>query len=280
MARKDVRLGWKPDMPDQRDLMYLEFFKPVKDLPTKVDLTDKFTVTVYDQGQLGSCTANAIAGAIQYLDRVTEHSDPIVPSRLFIYYNERDMEGSVDYDSGAYIRDGIKSVAKLGTCTEDHWPYDISKFTLRPPDSAYALAAKDRVAKYYRVGHTLQAMLNCIATGFPFVFGISVYDSFMNASNGDVPMPKKTESLLGGHAMLVVGYDETSKRFKIRNSWGPGWGDQGYGTLPFAYLENYHLGADYWTIRGDLAVPTEEAPKAEKVATKVEAPKEKVPATA
>lgn len=275
MPRTDVRLGWKPDLPDARDLMLMDYMKPVAQLPSKVDLREQYSIPVYDQGQLGSCTANAIAAAVQYLDAIVEHISPIVPSRLFIYYNEREMEGSVDYDAGAYIRDGIKSVAKLGTCVETDWPYDISKFTLKPPVSAYASAALDRVARYYRVGHSLQSMLNCLASGFPFVFGISVYDSFMNATNGDVPMPKKTEALLGGHAMLIVGYDQPAKHFIFRNSWGAGWGTQGYGTIPFAYLENRHLGDDYWTIRADVAKPVVAEAKVE--AAKV---KEKVPVPA
>ena len=133
---------------------------------------------VYDQGQLGSCTGNAIAGAIQF-DREKQSLKPdFVPSRLFIYYNERVIEGTVSQDSGAQIRDGIKSVAQQGVPAESDWPYDITKFAQKPPSKAYSDAALDKAVSYKRVVQTLAQLKSCLASGYPFVFGFTVYESF------------------------------------------------------------------------------------------------------
>ena len=149
------------------------------------------------------------------------------PSRLFIYYNERVIENSVDEDAGAMIRDGIKSVAKEGAPHETLWPYDISKFRNKPTPAAYKDASKHRAILYQRLDQTLQQLKGCLASGYPFVFGFSVYESFESdavAKTGKMPMPKPKEKQLGGHAVLAVGHDTASKRFLVRNSWGPDWG--------------------------------------------------------
>ena len=138
--RSIQRYGWVPDLPDARDFQFSAPDEVVASLPPKVDLRSKCP-PVYDQGQLGSCTANAIAGAYEF-DQRQERQPDFMPSRLFIYFNERTMEGTVDIDAGAMIRDGIKSVAKLGVCTETTWPYDISTFTQKPPTDAYKEAEK------------------------------------------------------------------------------------------------------------------------------------------
>src|SRR5271166_183671 len=172
--RKQARYGWHPDLPDARDHFFSAPLR--KALPPAVDLRPNCP-PVYDQGQLGSCTANAIAGAVEF-DRKKQGLSDFVPSRLFIYYNERVMEGTVSEDSGAQIRDGIKSVAKIGAPTEADWPYDIKKFAERPPATAYTDAKLDRAVQYQRVVHTLQQMQGCLASGFGFVFGFTVYESF------------------------------------------------------------------------------------------------------
>jgi len=244
-TRQHVKLGYNRDLPDQRDRPYPSHTKVT--YPQVVDLSGGIPAP-YDQGELGSCTGNAIAGALQYVQGL--QGEPLVmPSRLFIYYNERSMEGSVGSDSGAQIRDGIKSVAKIGYCSEDTWPYDTSQFTTQPPEQAYIEAEKHQVLSYYRVTNREPSILHCLASNFPIVFGISVYESFMNAPNGDAPMPQPNEKLLGGHALLCVGYDLGTRRFKFRNSWGTSWGNGGYGTIPMEYLESPLLGGDYWTLR-------------------------------
>ncbi len=241
-----LRLGWAPDLKDHRDRHY-PTHRAVK-TPASVDLRDQLP-ECYDQGDLGSCTANAIGGALQFVQR-RQALDLVMPSRLFIYYNEREMEGSVDSDAGARIRDGIKSVVNQGYCPESDWPYDVTKFAVRPSQRCYEEALLDQVTVYYRVSVRLSSMLHCLASGFPFIFGIAVYESFFEASSGDVPMPEAGERAEGGHAMLCVGYDQARRRFLFRNSWGNGWGDgTGHGTIPFEYLDSTDYGGDYWTIR-------------------------------
>ena len=243
--------GWVPDLPDHRDQVYAAPAVFLTALPTSVDLRPECP-PVYDQGQLGSCTGNSIAGAIQF-EQIKQKMKDFVPSRLFIYYNERVMENTVDSDSGAQIRDGIKSVAKLGAPPENpDWPYDIARFRDKPPAIAYQHAAKNKVVLYQRVNRALGQMKGCLASGYPFVFGFTVYDSFESAEvarTGHLSMPQPGETVAGGHAVLAVGYDDQSQRFIVRNSWGVNWGMQGYFTMPYAYLMDANLADDYWTIR-------------------------------
>jgi C1A family cysteine protease len=162
------------------------------------------------------------------------------------------MEGTVGTDAGAQIRDGIKSVAQLGVPPETDWPYDIEKFAQKPPQPAYTDALHDRAVSYSRLVQTLSQMKGCLASGFPFVFGFTVYESFESqevAASGVVPMPKPAEQVLGGHAVMAVGYDDPSGVFIVRNSWGPAWGQAGYFTMPYAYLTNPDLASDFWTAR-------------------------------
>jgi C1A family cysteine protease len=246
------RYGWVRDIPDQRDFRYQPPPRVARALPPRIDLRTGFS-DCYNQGRLGSCTANAIAGALQFLEHKEGSAEPVMPSRLFIYFNERTLEGTVASDSGAQIRDGIKSVARRGFCSEQRWPYDISRFAVKPPAACYRLALKERVSQYLRLDHdTPVPLLTCLASGYPFVFGFSVYESFelaRVAATGVVQMPKSGERVLGGHAVVACGYDLKTSRFTVRNSWGSQWGMDGYFTMPFAYLTSPYLSADFWTIR-------------------------------
>jgi len=246
--------GWLPDIPDVRDKIYDEPLTTPRTLPDNVDLRPGCP-QVYDQGTLGSCTANAIAAAMQF-DLKRQKMENFVPSRLFIYYNERVIEGTVNEDAGAMIRDGIKSVAKLGDCPETIWPYDITKFADKPPDAAYIQATKYRAVSYTRLRPTEHSTKYCLANGFPFVFGFAVYESFESPEvekTGVVPMPDpSSEYMLGGHAVMAVGYDQSSKRFICRNSWGTDWGDAGYFTMPYEYMLNSDLCDDFWKISAIL----------------------------
>lgn len=251
MPRQVKRYGWIPDLPDQRDYLYAASIEVLAALPTSVDLRSACP-PVYNQGELGSCTANAIAAAIEF-DRMKQHLSPLfTPSRLFIYYNERAMEGQINIDSGAQIRDGIKSVGAQGVCPEVEWPYDISKFENQPSANCYQDALQHRAIVYQRLASELNQVKGCLASGSPFVFGMTVYDSFESqqaAQSGHVSMPAPTEKVLGGHAVLAVGYDDSQQWFIVRNSWGDGWGMQGYFTLPYAYMTGRGFTSDFWTVR-------------------------------
>jgi C1A family cysteine protease len=252
-ARKTVTkkpgYGWVPDVPDQRDLMYGAVRPVPPTLPPHVDLRPTCP-PVEDQGNLGSCTANALAGALEFLER-KDNVSFIDVSRLFIYYDERVIENTVKSDSGAMLRDGIKTLAKQGVCSEKKWPYVVSKFAAKPTAACYKEALQHQITSYNRIV-TVDEMRTCLAEGFPFVFGFTVYESFESqqvAQTGIVQLPQTGERTLGGHAVLGVGYDDATKRFIVRNSWGTGWGQQGYFTMPYDYLSNRNLSDDFWTVR-------------------------------
>lgn len=246
-----ARYGWRPDLPDQRDLRF-RVTAPVR-LPAKVSLRPKMPPP-YDQGQLGSCTANAIAGAYEFVADRDVRPSP-TPSRLFIYYFERYLEGSVNEDSGAMIRDGMKVINNWGAPPEEHWPYDINRFTLEPDQAAVIEAANHQATSYMRVKQTDRDVRTALVQGFPVVFGFTVYESFESqevARTGIVPMPATSEQVLGGHAVLAVGYRterDKSITFEVRNSWGTGWGDAGYFWMPGKFLLNTDLAGDFWTIK-------------------------------
>jgi C1A family cysteine protease len=262
--------GWKPDLPDHRDHLFAAPAATLAALPPRVDLRSQCP-RIYDQGRVGSCTANAIAGAFEF-DRIKQGLPDLMPSRLFIYYNEREMEHSVASDAGAFLRDGIKSISKRGVCPEPDWPYDGNPFpdiagdpfppnqrlTVKPPQSCYETAKKYTAISYQSIVRSLSQMKGCLASGFPFVFGFSVYQSFISDevwNTGVVPMPSPNEpganedGSPAGHAMLVVGYDDSEQRFIIRNSWGEEWGMQGYGTMPYAYFLEQNLSDDFWAVQ-------------------------------
>jgi C1A family cysteine protease len=220
-------------------------------LPPLVDLRPQFP-PVYDQGELGSCTANALAGAFQF-EQIKQKEKNFIPSRLFIYYNERVLENSVNQDAGAMIRDGIKTLVTNGVCPETTWKYAILKFAKKPTATAYKVALSNQVRQYLKVTEqSLYDFKHSLFDGYPVVFGFTVYESMMTdavASSGIVPMPKAGEKILGGHAVLAVGYDDSKQAFIVRNSWGSSWGLNGYFYLPYAFITTAGLANDFWTIR-------------------------------
>lgn len=251
LASRRPIYGWIPDLPDHRDKLYEELAPIVapKELPSQVDLRPHCT-PIQNQGELGSCTANALAGNVDYLKK-QKLKKVLDFSRLFIYYNERVIEHTVNADSGAMLRDGIKTLAKAGVCPESEWPYDIAKFTQKPSSKAYADALHYQIISYYRL-RTMDQMKHTLASGYPFVFGFAVFESFESpqvAADGIVPLPQKDERLLGGHAVMAVGYDDREKQFIVRNSWGISWGQKGYCMMPYDYLIKRNLASDFWTIR-------------------------------
>jgi C1A family cysteine protease len=222
-------------------------------LPGIIDLRPKMP-PVYDQGNLGSCTAQAFCGLIGYVQ------PSFNGSRLFLYYCERELQKTISIDSGATLFDGIKSLQKNGVCLERLWPYIISKFAVKPPDNCFKDALNHQALKVRNINSSsLTAMKNCLVCGLsqnppiglPFTIGFQVYESFESiqvSRNGIVPMPKPGEQVLGGHAVCVVGYDDSKGYFIVRNSWGSRWGIKGYFYIPYAYLTNPKLATDAWTI--------------------------------
>lgn len=243
--------GWRPDLPDMRDRAYTAPLGVLKGLPQKVDLRPHGPPVV-NQGRINSCTGNAIAAA-HYFDQIKQKvAKPFQPSRLFIYYNERLAEGSAKFDAGAYIRDGFKAIGKEGVCPETTWPYDPAKVLKRPVAAAYKQALAHQAISYMRVQQTLGQLKGCLADGYPFVFGFTVYSSFESdevAKTGVVPLPTHGDKSIGGHAVMAMGYDDARQRFIVQNSWGRDWGVKGFFYMPYSYLTDADLAADFWTMR-------------------------------
>ena len=207
--------------------------------------------TVYDQGNLGSCTANAIGFAYHFDELKQNSQSPFIPSRLFIYYNERNMEGHTSEDSGAEIHDGVQTINTIGVCQEEMWPYDINKFTEKPSDNCYEIAKNHQSVSYNALDQNIDQFKAAIISGFPVVFGFSVYESFESADvtkTGKMPMPKEGEKILGGHAVALVGFDDINNVFIVRNSWGENWGDKGYFYMPYEFIKNSDYASDFWVI--------------------------------
>jgi len=239
--------GWIPDIEDITDLLFTP--DPTVEIPITVDLSPQCSL-VENQGSLGSCCANALVSALEYLENI-EKMEFTDLSRLFVYYNARVIENTVDKDSGIYIRDGINALQSYGVCQEKNWPYIISQFKSKPSLDSYSEATEHLITSAERL-LSLDDMLQCLSQGYPFTFGFNAYKSFEStevAQTGILNMPKSGEAKKGGHAVLAVGFDNDSKRFKIRNSYGSGWGQNGYFTIPFEYLEDPSLSGDYWVIK-------------------------------
>lgn len=228
-------------------------------VPNSIDMK-KLMPPICDQLQLGSCSANSSTSYDVFL-----HSNKTDLSRLFEYYMVREIEGTVAEDNGATNRDNVKSIKKSGICEESLMPYDISKFTI-PPTQEAIINAKGYTISSYVALNNLSNIKQALAMLKPVIIGMDVFESFEGneiAQTGKMSMPSITEQNLGGHSVLVVGYVDaakvslitlicnfifhkfTSKGYLIvRNSWGTGWGDQGYFYMPYEYLTKYTF--DYW----------------------------------
>jgi hypothetical protein len=244
--------------------------KALGPIPSKVDLRNEMP-PVYDQGDLGSCTANAVAALVQY------KLPTYMGSRLFAYYNSRVIEYSVTTDAGATVYDAVKSVATYGLCKETSWPYISNKFNVKAPETCYTEALKCKAITYDQILQTSESLKSCLAANYPIAVGIVVYSSFESIpSNGIVPMPNTTrEECLGGHCVVCCGYDDDRQMWIIRNSWGTDWGDQGYCYLPYQYLLDPSLSWDFHRISQvtdpstipDPVIPIYIAPKIQVSAT-------------
>lgn len=259
--RQIKRFGWKPDHPDQRDYKFAPR-RGIGSLPPSASVRSMMP-PVYNQGDLGSCTANAWAGVVEYTQKWSNQTE-FTPSRLFIYYYERLLDGTVSVDSGAQLRDGAKVVSSYGAPPESLWPYsdkDPGSYQTQPTPEVLAAAKLDLITSYERIPDgDLMSMKAAIACGKPFVGGITVYDSFpMDAHNADtavVPAPQGSSQVIGGHAIAFVGYDDNTHLICFRNSWGEGWGDGGYGYLNYSYMQNSDLASDFWLINTVTETPS------------------------
>ena len=226
-----------------KNLKKFNFIK--KNIPSFIDLRNDVN-TVYDQEDLSSCTANALCSMIRY------NNPNLKGSRLFLYYNERVLDNNIFQDVGAKLSDGIQSLLKHGLCHESEWEYDITKYALKPPDECYLSALENKAKLVQNINNDTLSMKLSLINGNPFVVGISIYESFESdevENSGIVKMPQKDEECLGGHACLVVGYDDEKQHWIMQNSWGPDWGDNGYFYLPYKYLLDPKLSSDLWFIR-------------------------------
>jgi len=205
---------------------------------------------VYNQGDLGSCTSNAWAALFEYRQRVQKLPE-WMPSRLFIYYNERAIEGTVASDAGAQLIDGARCLESKGVPPEAAWPYT-EPFARVPDAWAYDKALANKVTRFASVAQTEAAIKTAVWTRHPPTLGFEVYESFETdavAATGIVPMPDVAgESLVGGHAVVIVGWIDAVARFICRNSWGSGWGQQGYFQIPYEYVLSTELAGDLFCI--------------------------------
>lgn len=278
MGYRISRLGWLPDPPDFRDRRVcnrgiqarLKKIKavtstavsvagastPVGDL--RVDLR-QWCSTIEDQGKIGSCTAQATVGALEYFERKTRgvHVDA---SRMFLYKVTRNYLG-FSGDQGAFVRSAIKALRLFGAPPERYWPYVEEDFDAEPAAFHYAYAQNFKALEYFRLDEDVDILKACLDVGLPFIFGFTCFSSLFDPEvheTGVIPYPEEYENVEGGHAVLAVGY--TDSHVIIRNSWGADWGEGGYGYLPWTYLEQYYgLARDCWVLINAEWVPDDEA---------------------
>jgi C1A family cysteine protease len=241
----------KKDHTDLRDKIYrATVIKHPNQLPETVDLRPKMS-PICDQGNLGACTAHAIVSGLREYWELQTTPELIRLSRLYLYWHERAMEGTIYEDAGAMLRDGMKVLYKFGVPAETDYPYDITHFTNKPTKVAETVAAKYKITEYHRIPD-LQTLKVALAEGYPVAMGMSVYDSFESdlvARTGVVPLPDvEAENCLGGHAVCIVGYTTLNGKevLIVRNSWGENWGDHGYCYIPTSFIDKGII-MDMWT---------------------------------
>lgn len=245
------RYGWIPSTPDQNDAGYALAISLLDVRPAPFSDLREYSPGIYDQGPVGSCVGNGVSRAHD-MARRKQGLPWMNPSRLMLYYGGREMEGSIEYDNGTAIRDVMKVLAKQGVCPESMWPYIPEKFADRPTPECYLEALKNQSLSYHSVAQNRFQLHIALTAGFPVVFGFSVYPSFETeevAKTGVAQMPGWREKVLGGHCVVIVGHDDRVQRYTCANSWGVKWGDQGYFTIPYDYVENRNLAADFWALK-------------------------------
>lgn len=251
-------LGWRRQLPDQRDRVYAAPAPIATALPEQVDLRHSgFSFPAWDQGQTNSCVGHGVAAIMQYvmLKQGLIRPDENV-SRMFLYYNGRMIEGTQDTDAGCNIRDAIKGAATYGVCLESDWPFDPARINDKPPDTAYQAAQKYKAIDYQAVPQDVNHMRACLAEGYPFTFGMMVYPEFTGPdmqTSGRLAMPSVSERPEGGHCTSIFGFDDDANSQRVfldRNSWGETWGPfKGYFLSLYEFLADPNLCSDFWVIR-------------------------------
>lgn len=232
---------YKRQVEDLRDFKFIPIHT-VETLPKSVDLRNIMPKKVYHQGRIASCTANSIGCIVHTLSN-------FMPSRLFIYYNERVVENTINKDIGADIRTGIKTINKLGVCSEDLWIYDVRKYKVKPSDACYESALLHQSLIYNAVPQDELSIKSALASGFPIAFAFDVKESFKSKKmyNTGIYEPNENEETVDSHAVTIVGYKDD--KFIIRNSWGNRWGQKGYFTMPIKDVINETISYDFWIIK-------------------------------
>lgn len=254
--------GWRRQQPDFRDLKYRVPREHQLFLPASIDLDSPSPGAPWDpgldQGDLGSCGPNALAEEIAF-GTIKSGASRNLASRLFLYYNTRLLMGTVNQDSGVDNRTMLKALKQYGWCEESLWPYDINAFTHKPSAAAYQAASLNAGSILYEaVDQVLETMKSVLAGGDTFLFGFTVYNSMLTSAvdaSGDIPMPSRRDGVAGGHDIEICGYDDSTQRFKLKNSWGTSWGKNGYGTIPYAYATNANLAGDFWRVTQEMPAP-------------------------
>jgi C1A family cysteine protease len=214
-------------------------------LPTRIDLREH-DGPVYDQGDLGACTAFAMGkGMREHMQR--RDDERITPlSALFLYYEERARQGTVKKDSGSTITEGMTVLKAVGCATDETWPYDVPRFKVKPAKPAYASASEYRIREATQLAE-LDDVRATLARGKTVAFGFLVYESFGKVGkDGVMKMPEKGDKVMGGHAVLAVGYDDQQRHLIVRNSWGKGWADGGYFYMPYDFAKDHERADDFW----------------------------------
>lgn len=240
--------GWKRGLPTHRFGPRRYSFADPLSLPKAIDLRP-LQPPVYDQGQLGSCTANAWGAFHEFL-ALKQGLAGVTPSRLFIYWNERQIDGDTTDDAGSSLSDGATVLSTEGAPPETDWPYDIGQFATQPPAQAYVDGKTRLILDVHQVAQDMTTMKEVLAAGYGIPIGFSVFESFESedvARTGVVPMPGAHEQMVGGHAVVIVGYRDSDAVWIVRNSWGTGWGQAGYFTVPYAYFLSPQLADDFWS---------------------------------
>lgn len=252
-------MGWIRDRPDPRDFKLHVPLHVMATLPPSADLQPQCT-PVCDQDGAGACTGAMLKGCLEFLEKKQADLNAQPLSMLFSYWCARDLEHSTGWDAGASIRDVVKGAARWGYTEEAKWPFFTSSVTSRPGTAAYNDARKSRIQRYERVFQTADQLKAVLASGLPICFGFSCLTSMFThvvEQSGIISMPQPGDRVEGGHAVLLVAYDDSIRLFKFKNSWSPGWGRQGYGSMHYDYLLNPDLASDFWVVR---LVPPEPKP--------------------